>query len=444
MFIEKLRKLEKKVGNKMEAFIPIFILFILFFINIPICFALMGSTLFFFAFIDTSMDLDLIMQNFIRSAESFPLLAIPFFIMAGSIMNYSGISKRLMSMAEVLTGHMIGGLAQVNIVLSVLMAGISGSANADAAMQCKILVPEMVKRGYSKEFSGAITAASSIVSPIIPPGIVLIIYALLSNVSVTKMFIAGYVPGFIISIALMITVYIISKKRNYNPVREKVASFKEILKQLKESIWALIMPFVIILGMRIGMFTPTEAGAMAVIITSLIGIFIYKELEFKRIRDILRETVLGTSSVMFIIIAANVFGSYLSWERIPYKITEILLNFSSSPSTLLFLINLLLLFVGMFIDGGAAMIILAPLLIPAATKMGIDPLHLGIVMVVNIMIGGITPPFGSMMFLTCSLLKVKIQDFIKEIIPFLITLLVILFLLTYIPKIVLFLPNLLF
>ncbi|MDO4690869.1 MAG: TRAP transporter large permease [Fusobacterium sp.] len=428
----------------MEAFIPIFILFILFFINIPICFALMGSTLFFFAFIDTSMDLDLIMQNFIRSAESFPLLAIPFFIMAGSIMNYSGISKRLMSMAEVLTGHMIGGLAQVNIVLSVLMAGISGSANADAAMQCKILVPEMVKRGYSKEFSGAITAASSIVSPIIPPGIVLIIYALLSNVSVTKMFIAGYVPGFIISIALMITVYIISKKRNYNPVREKVASFKEILKQLKESIWALIMPFVIILGMRIGMFTPTEAGAMAVIITSLIGIFIYKELEFKRIRDILRETVLGTSSVMFIIIAANVFGSYLSWERIPYKITEILLNFSSSPSTLLFLINLLLLFVGMFIDGGAAMIILAPLLIPAATKMGIDPLHLGIVMVVNIMIGGITPPFGSMMFLTCSLLKVKIQDFIKEIIPFLITLLVILFLLTYIPKIVLFLPNLLF
>lgn len=444
MFIEKLRKLEKKVGNKMEAFIPIFILFILFFINIPICFALMGSTLFFFAFIDTSMDLDLIMQNFIRSAESFPLLAIPFFIMAGSIMNYSGISKRLMSMAEVLTGHMIGGLAQVNIVLSVLMAGISGSANADAAMQCKILVPEMVKRGYSKEFSGAITAASSIVSPIIPPGIVLIIYALLSNVSVTKMFIAGYVPGFIISIALMITVYIISKKRNYNPVREKAASFKEILKQLKESIWALIMPFVIILGMRIGMFTPTEAGAMAVIITSLIGIFIYKELEFKRIRDILRETVLGTSSVMFIIIAANVFGSYLSWERIPYKITEILLNFSSSPSTLLFLINLLLLFVGMFIDGGAAMIILAPLLIPAATKMGIDPLHLGIVMVVNIMIGGITPPFGSMMFLTCSLLKVKIQDFIKEIIPFLITLLVILFLLTYIPKIVLFLPNLLF
>ena len=197
----------------MSSFIPIIVLFILFFLNVPIAFSLMGSALLFFAFINTNMDLDLIMQTFIRSAESFPLLAIPFFIMAGSVMNYSGISKRLMGMAEVLTGHFIGGLAQVNILLSVLMGGISGSANADAAMQCKILVPEMVKRGYSKSFSGAITAASSIVSPIIPPGIVLIIYSLLSNVSVTRMFIAGYVPGILIALSLMIVVYIISKKR---------------------------------------------------------------------------------------------------------------------------------------------------------------------------------------------------------------------------------------
>lgn len=427
----------------MEGFIPIIILFVLFFLNIPICFALTGASLFFFAFIDRSMDLDLIMQTFIRSAESFPLLAIPFFIMAGSIMNYSGISKRLMAMAEILTGHFVGGLAQVNVLLSVLMAGISGSANADAAMQCKILVPEMVKRGYSKEFSGAITAASSIVSPIIPPGIVLIIYALLSNVSVTKMFIAGYVPGFLIAAVLMLTVYIISKKRGYLPSKDRKPTFKEILIQLKESVWALIMPFIIILGMRIGMFTPTEAGAMAVVITTLIGIFIYKELKLSNFVTILKETVLGTSSVMFIIIAANVFGVYLSWERIPYKLTEILLEFSSTPYILLLLINLLLLFAGMFIDGGAAMIILAPLLIPAAVKIGIDPLHLGIVMVVNIMIGGITPPFGSMMFLTCSLLEIKIQDFIREIMPFLVGLLIILSLLTYMPKLVLFLPNIL-
>lgn len=427
----------------MSSFIPIIVLFILFFLNVPIAFSLMGSALLFFAFINTNMDLDLIMQTFIRSAESFPLLAIPFFIMAGSVMNYSGISKRLMGMAEVLTGHFIGGLAQVNILLSVLMGGISGSANADAAMQCKILVPEMVKRGYSKSFSGAITAASSIVSPIIPPGIVLIIYSLLSNVSVTRMFIAGYIPGILIALSLMIVVYIISKKRKYLPSRDKRATLKEVFKQFKDSIWALIMPFIIILGMRIGVFTPTEAGAMAVVVTILIGLFVYKELKISSFGLILKETIYGTSTVMFIIIAANVFGSYLSWERIPYRLTETLLNFSTSPWLLLLIINLILLFVGMFIDGGAAMIILAPLLIPAALKLGIDPLHLGIVMVVNIMIGGVTPPFGSMMFLTCSLLDIKIQDFIKEVIPFIIALLVVLFLLTYLPQISLFLPNLL-
>lgn len=427
----------------MYSFLPILILFILFFLNIPICFALMGSALFFFGFLDTSMDLDLIMQHFIRSAESFPLLAIPFFTMAGSIMNYSGISKRLMGMAEVLTGHLTGGLAQVNILLSVLMGGISGSANADAAMQCKILVPEMVKRGYSKGFSAAITAASSIVSPVIPPGIVLIIYALLSNVSVTKMFIAGYVPGILIAASLMITTAIISRKRNYKPSREKRATLREIWKQFKESIWALILPFVIILGMRIGIFTPTEAGAIAVLITTVIGVFVYKELKISSFIDILKETVYGTSTVMFIIIAANVFGAYLSWERIPYKLTGALLEVSNSPWSLLLIINLILLFVGMFIDGGAAMIILAPLLIPAALGVGIDPLHLGIVMVVNIMIGGVTPPFGSMMFLTCSLLEIKLQDFMKEIAPFIVALLLVLLLLTYVPGIVLFLPNLL-
>lgn len=389
------------------------------------------------------MDLDLIMQTFIRSAESFPMLAIPFFIMAGSIMNYSGISKRLMNMAEVLTGHLTGGLAHVNILLSVLMGGISGSANADAAMQCKVLVPEMEKRGYSRGFSAAITAASSIVSPIIPPGIVLIIYALLSNVSLTKMFIAGYVPGVIIAGALMFTVAIIAKKRNYKPSREKRATIGEVFTQFKKSVWALILPFVIILGMRIGIFTPTEAGAIAVVITILIGFFVYKELKISQFPTILKETVYGTSTVMFIIIAANVFGAYLSWERIPFLLTGLLLKFNTSPWSLLLFINIILLIVGMFIDGGAAMIILAPLLIPAALKMGIDPLHLGIVMVVNIMIGGVTPPFGSMMFLTCSLLDLKIQEFIKEIFPFVITLLIVLFVLTYIPGIVLFLPNLL-
>lgn len=428
----------------MLSFIPVFIMFILFFLNIPIAYALISSSLVYFGFINTNMPLDLLMQRFVKSAESFPLLAIPFFIMAGAVMNYSGISKRLMSMAEVLTGHLVGGLAQVNVLLSVLMGGISGSANADAAMQCKILVPEMVKRGYSPAFSAAITAASSAVSPIIPPGIVLIIYSLLANVSVTRMFIAGYTPGILMALAMMITVYIISKKRGYAPSRAKAPTMKEIFQQLMNSFWALILPFGIIMGMRIGMFTPTEAGAIAVVFTIVIGFFIYKELKLSHFPAILRETVYGTSTVMLIIIAANILGYYMSWERIPHQLTQLLLEITQDKFYLLMIINLLLLFLGMFIEGGAAMIIIAPLLIPTVKNLGIDLIQFGVVVIVNIMIGGITPPFGSMMFLTCSLVKVKIIDFIKEIMPFVFSLLIVLLILTYFPVVSTFLPNLVF
>ena len=426
----------------MEKLLPILVLFILFFCNIPISFALFTSSLFYFIFINTNTYPDLILQTFIKSAESFPLLAIPFFIMAGAVMNYSGISARLMAVAEVLSAHMKGGLAQVNVLLSTLMGGISGSANADAAMECKILVPEMVKRGYSKEFSAAVTAASSAITPVIPPGINLIIYSLIANVSVAKMFLAGYIPGILMCIGLMITVYFISKKRNYRPIRKEKASVKEIIFELKKSFWALFLPFGIIMGMRAGFFTPTEAGAIAVVYCVLVGFFIYKELKIRYFLEIIRETVYGTSSVMFIIIGATVFGQYLNWERIPYLIGEFLVNFTDNKYLFLILVNLILLFVGMFIEGGAAMIILAPLLVPTALQLGIDPVHLGIIIIVNIMLGGLTPPFGSMMFLTCSIVKVEVKDFIRESIPFMIALLAILMLVTFVPGLVLFLPKL--
>lgn len=427
----------------MEKLIPIFILFGLFFCNIPISFALFASSLYYFIFMNTNTFADLILQTFVKSAESFPLLAIPFFIMAGAVMNYAGISDKLMKMAEVLSGHMKGGLAQVNVLLSVLMGGISGSANADAAMECKILVPEMEKRGFSKSFSAAITAASSAITPVIPPGINLIIYSLIANVSVAKMFMAGYIPGALMCVALMITVSIISKKRNYAPVREKRAGAKEIGVQVRESIWALFLPFGIILGMRFGFFTPTEAGAMAVLYCIFIGFFVYKELKPAHLLGIVKETVYGTSTVMFIIIGAGVFGQYLTWERIPHMIGEYLFHVTESPIVFLIIVNVILLIVGMFIEGGAAMIILAPLLIPTALKLGIDPIHFGLVMIVNIMIGGITPPFGSMMFLTCSIVMVSIKDFIKEILPFILALFIVLLIVTFCPKIMLFLPNLL-
>lgn len=427
----------------MEGFYPIIILFTLFFLNIPIAFALIGASMYYFVFVDNIMSMNMIMQRFVTSIESFPYLAVPFFIMVGSVMNYSGISNSLMAMAEVLAGHMAGGLAQVNVVLSMMMGGISGSANADAAMQSKILVPEMRKRGFSAAFSAAVTAASSSVSPVIPPGTNLIIYALIANVSVSKMFLAGYTPGILMTLALMITVHIISKKRGYLPSRDKMAGPKEIAIQFKDSIWALLIPFGIILGMRFGLFTPTEAGGMAVLFCVVIGTFVYKKLKLRHIPIILRDTVYGTGSVMFLIIGAKVFGYYLTLERIPQTITTFLMDFTDNKFVLLIIINLLLLFIGMFIEGGAALIILAPLLVPAVTSMGIDPIHFGVILIVNIMIGGITPPFGSMMFTTCTIVGVKLDDFVKEIIPFIVALMLVLMLLTYSAPVAMFIPNLL-
>ncbi len=424
------------------AYLPIVLVFLLYFSSIPIAFALFAAALVYFTFINVGMPPDLILQKFISSTQSFPLLAVPFFIMAGSVMNYSGISNKLMNFAEVLTGHMSGGLAQVNVVLSTMMGGVSGSANADAAMQSKILVPEMEKRGYSRAFSAAITAASSAISPVIPPGINLIIYALIAKVSVGKMFIGGYVPGLLMCLTLMITVAIISKKRGYTPTRERRATPIEIFKQLIESIWALLLPFGVIMGLRFGVFTPTEAGAIMVLVSVLIGFFIYKELKIMHFKEIIKDTIYGTGTVVLIIVAASVFGYYMSWERIPQTLSTALVGLTENKWVMLLILNVLLLVLGMFIEGGAALIIVTPLVVPVVVNLGVDPIHFGMIAIVNIMIGGVTPPFGSMMFTTCSITKTEVHDFIRESLPMIAALLIALLIITFFPAIVMFLPNL--
>ncbi|KUO77532.1 MAG: C4-dicarboxylate ABC transporter [Clostridia bacterium BRH_c25] len=426
----------------MLAITPIIVLFVLFFLNIPIAFALIGAALFYFIFINSTMPMQMVIQQFVTSVESFPYLAVPFFIMLGSVMNYSGISEALMSFANTLVGHMRGGLAQVNVLLSALMGGISGSANADAAMQSKILVPEMEKKGFPKPFSAAVTAASSAVSPVIPPGTNLILYAIIAGVSVGDMFLAAYTPGILMTISMAITVAIISRKRDYKPSRDKKASFGEIIIEFIKSIWALLIPFAIILGMRIGVFTPTEAGGIAVLFSLVVGFFVYKKLKLEHLPIILKDTVKGTGAVIIIIASAKVFGYYLTLERIPQMITQALMNMTDSPFILLMVINLMLLVIGMFIEGGAALVILAPLLVPAVKALGVDPVHFGMIFIVNIMIGGLTPPFGSMMFTVCSIISVKLEDFVKEVWPFIVALLVVLLLITYSESAALFTLNL--
>lgn len=423
--------------------LPIILCFILFLVEIPVAISMLISTFVYFVFFDQSLPIQLVVQKMISSNESFTLLAVPFFVTIGVIMNYSGISKRLMKFCDTLTGHMSGGLAHINVLLSTLLGGISGSASADAAMQCKILVPEMDKAGYNRGFSTAVTAASSLISPIIPPGVSLIIYAVITNSSVGKMFLGGFIPGLVMCLILFATVMIISKKEGYKPSREKRASLKEIWISFKECVWALFMPVMIIFGLRFGFFTPTEAGAVIIFVCLFIGLFIYKELTVRDLPKILIESVIATSSIMFVIVAANVFGSYLSWERIPQALTAIIVNLTDNKILFLLMINIFLLIMGMFLEGTALLMIATPLLFPASQAIGIDPIHFGFVMICTIAVGGITPPFGSIMYLTCTISEVSVIEFLRKGWPFIIALILSALLITFIPGLVTLLPNLL-
>lgn len=425
--------------------LPILMVFILYFFGMPIVYALFGSTFFFFLFIDNTSKCWLILQKVLNSTQSFSMLAIPFFIMSGAIMNYGGISDKMMDFAEVMTGHLKGGLAHVNVLLSMLMGGCSGSANADCAMQSKMLVPEMEKRGYSKEFSAAITAASSAATPVIPPGVNLIVYALIAQISLDKVFAAGYVPGIMMAISMMITVAIIAHKRNYPVSREKRAGVVEILKQMFISFWGIMFPFGIILGIRFGVFTPSEGGAVAVLYCIVVGKLFYRKFSFKKhLVPVLSDSISGTSSVVLIMVAANVFGYYMSWVGLPKIVASAMLSVASDKYIFLILSNVILLIMGMFLEGGAALMIITPLLLPVALTLGVDPIHFGLVAIVNIMIGGITPPFGSMMFTTCGITRCSISDFLKEVWPFIICLLIVLIIITFFPIFVTCVPDLIY
>ncbi|MDR0720298.1 MAG: TRAP transporter large permease [Treponema sp.] len=424
------------------SYIPLVLLIVLFFLRVPIAFSLFISSIYYFAFINTAMPVHLALQNVVNSLQAFTLLAVPFFIMVGVVMNYSGISKRLMNFADLLVGHMHGGLGQVNVVLSTLMGGVSGSANADAAMNCKIVVPEMEKRGYDKGFCAAVTASSSIIPSIIPPGIVLIVYCMVARVSVGRLFLAGYIPGFLLCVGQMVTVTLLSRKRGYGRTREKRATFLEILKGTGDAALALFMPLGFLMGIRLGVFTPTEGGAIAVFYCFIVGAFVYRELKPKDIIPIFRETFSSTAEVLFIVIAANLFGYYMTWERIPDALSTVILQFTGNKYVFLFAVNILLFIMGMFMEAAPVIIILIPLLALPCQAMGINMVHFGIVVVINLQIGGVTPPFGSMMFIVCQMLDLPIDKFIKSNIPFLASVIIVLLIITYIPALVLFLPNL--
>lgn len=407
------------------------IVLILLFIKVPVFASVLAGTVVYFNY-TPSVPSKIIAQRIISGVESIPLLAIPFFVCAGVFMNSSGVTKRVMDFCEVLTGRMIGGLAQVNVLLSTLMGGLSGSNLADAAMEAKMLVPEMERKGFSKEFSTVVTAASAMITPLIPPGIAMIIYGSVANVSIGKLFIAGIGPGLLLCVSMMILVAIISKKRGYKPARENPVTIHEFISALSKAALPLFLPIIIIGGIRLGIFTPTEAGSVAIIYSLILG-KIYGELKLSDIFEGLKETVVTTAGIMLIVGAASAFSWVLTKERIPQYVTEMIISMISNKYVFLMAVNIFLLFVGMFIEGNAAMIVLVPLLAPVASAYGIHEIQFAMVFIFNMAVGCLTPPMGTLMFVTCGITKCKIKDFIREAVPFYILLFICLMLLTYVP-----------
>lgn len=418
------------------------IMLVLLFLKVPVYLSVLGGSAIYFV-LNPSINTVMFAQRAITGVESISLLAIPFFVCAGILMNYTGVTKRIMDFCSVLTGRMSGGLAQVNVLLSTLMGGLSGSNLADAAMQAKMLVPEMEAKGFSKEFSTVVTATSSMITPLIPPGIAMILYGCIANVSIGKLFMSGLGIGALLCITMMILVRFISVKRGYQPLYKERVSTKEFAKAAKPAILPLCLPIIIIGGIRFGVFTATEAGAIAILYAILLGVF-YKELNLKNMSQGLKETVCTTSSIMLIVAAASVFSWILTKERIPQQLTEWIVGAIDNKYVFLLVINIFLLIVGMFIEGNASMIILVPLLAPIAASYGIDEIQFAMIYIFNNAIGALSPPMGTLMFVTCGITKCKTAAFIKEAVPFYILLVINLLLITYVPVFSTFFVNLLY
>lgn len=416
------------------------VMLVLLFLKVPVYIAVLGGSMVYFV-MNPSINAIVFAQQAIVGTEKISLLAIPFFVCAGIFMNYTGVTRRIMDFCEVVTAHLPGGLAQVNVLLSTIMGGLSGSNIADAAMEAKMLVPEMNKKGFSLEFSSVVTAASSMITPLIPPGIAMILYGCIANVSIGKLFISGLGVGALLCITMMILVGIVSKKRGYGVLTTEKITREKFWVSFKPAFLPLLLPIIIIGGIRVGIFTATEAGAVAIIYALFLGI-VYREMKLGSILRGMKETVATTASIMLIVAAASVFSWILTKERIPQTLTEWMLQTINNKYVFLIVVNIFLLIVGMFIEGNASMIILVPLLAPIAASYGINEIQFAMIYIFNNAIGALSPPMGTLMFVTCSITKCKTAAFIKEAIPFYILLIVNLLLITWFEPFTTFLVNL--
>ncbi|MFI3173848.1 MAG: TRAP transporter large permease [Bacillota bacterium] len=381
-----------------------------------------------------------IAQNMVTAADSFPIMAIPFFVFAGELMGGGGISKRLLDVANVFFGRITGGMAIVTVVVCMFFAAISGSGPATVAAVGGMVVPTMLEKGYDKKFVLALIAAAGSIGVIIPPSIPMVVYSVTTNSSVSKLFMAGIVPGVIIGFGLILYSYIFSKKNGYKG-DDSTFDSKEAFRIAWDAKWALATPVIILGGIYGGIFTPTEAAAVSVIYSLVVGILIYKEIDFKKLVDLTKGACETTASILIVIGCAAGFSKVLTLGRIPITVANALTSLTDNVFLILLLINVLLLVVGCFMETLCAIMILAPIFLPVITGLGVDPVHFGIIMVVNLAIGFITPPLGVNLFVAARVGETSLDDVIKGIIPFLFVMIAILLLLTFIPTISLFLPS---
>ncbi len=417
---------------------------VLLLINAPIAFVIGGAGLLWF--VDAGRNLNVTAQYVISQTQSIAFLAVPFFIFAGNLMNRTGITRHLIAFSRLLTRRMIGGTAQVSVLLSTLMGGVSGSAVADASMEARILGPEMIRRGYTKGYAGGVICVTSLITATIPPSLGLILYGFVGGVSIGKLFIAGILPGIMMMALLMLTVRVTAKRRGFDlpDPNAKRPTWKEIFHELKQSIWAVIFPIILIVGIRFGLFTATEAGSVAVVYALIVGAFVYKELTWKNFCAALKDSFIDNGGIILIIAMSGIFGKVMTMINAPATLGSLLFGITSNPQILLVLIVLLLVILGMFLDSNVNIMLLTPLFLPVLTQMGVDPVHFGICMMTIVTMGCMTPPVGTALYTVCDILDCPIEQYFKETLPFYAAVIVLVLICVFIPDVIMWLPNLVY
>lgn len=413
-------------------------LFTFILLNVPIAFSLVLTAIVLMLFLGNASAYVLV-QSMVRGVDSFTLLAIPFFVLAGEIMNIGGISKRIVGFARALIGHITGGLGYVTVLSSMVFAGVSGSAVADTSAIGSVLLPIMKEEGYKVEKSTALICTAGCIGPIIPPSIPMILYGVSASVSIVKMFMGGIIPGILIGIGLMIVWYFHAKKEKYRV--DGKFSMKELIANTKSASFALLLPVIILGGIVTGIATPTESAVVAVAYAFIIGKFVYKELKMSDMPHILIRAARSTAVVMLVCGSAMAAAYYITTAQVPKMLADSLLSISDNVLVVMFLINVLLLLIGCVMDLTPAILIMTPILLPVANAFGLDPVYFGVIVCVNLCVGLVTPPVGTVLYVGCGLSKVSMFDLVRPVIPFILVMIAVLFLITYVPELVTFIPH---